>query len=156
MVESDSIRSEPNPKRRPGRGVAPPRGLVPRRSLTGARKLEERAEEIVDAYLRAGEQGDWRALDALVNRVYEKPKEIVVSEQAEPEWKRQLDDFSTDALTRIVHKDNPEVLARMEENGSIRRVDDMTAEERDDLLRALTFQPRLRAVEDEPDEEAVV
>jgi hypothetical protein len=79
----------------------------------------------------------------------------VVSEQAVPEWERQLDDFSTDALTRIVHKDNPEAIRRMEENGTLKRIDDMTAEERDDLLRALMFQPRLRAVEDEPDEEAV-
>jgi hypothetical protein len=88
-----------------------------------------------------------------VNRVYGKPKETVVSEQAEPGWKRQMNDLSTDALTRIVHKNNPEVIRRMEEDGTIKRVDDMTAEERDDLLRALTFQPRLRAVE--PDEEAV-
>jgi hypothetical protein len=83
-------------------------------------------------------------LDALVNRVYGKPKETLVSEKAEPEWKRQLDDFSTDALTRIIRKNNPEVIRQMEENGTIKRVDDMTTEERDDLLRALTFQPRLR------------
>jgi hypothetical protein len=51
----------------------------------------------------------------------------VVSEQTVPEWERQLDDFSTDALTRIVHKDNPEAI-RMEENGTLKRVDDMTAE----------------------------
>jgi hypothetical protein len=111
--------------------VAPLRGDYARRSHTGwtAKKLEERAEEIVDAYLRAGvDQGDWRALDALVNRVYEKPKETVVSEQTVPEWERQLDDFSTDALTRIVHKDNPEAIRRMEENGTLKRVDDMTAE----------------------------
>jgi hypothetical protein len=33
-------------------------------------KLEARAEEIVDAYLTAGlDRGEWRALDALVDRV---------------------------------------------------------------------------------------
>jgi hypothetical protein len=73
---------------------------------------------LVVTYLRAGEQ--WRALDALVNRVYGKPKETVVSEQAEPEWKRQMNDLSTDALTRIVHKNNPEVIRRMEEDGTIK------------------------------------
>src|SRR5205823_959421 len=60
-------------------GVAPRCARFARRSHAGgdwtARKLEDRAEEIVDAYLRAGvDQGDWRALDALVNRVYGKPK----------------------------------------------------------------------------------
>jgi hypothetical protein len=50
-----------------------------------AKKLEERAEEIVNAYLRAGvEGGDWRALDALVNRVYGRPKETFAVEQENP------------------------------------------------------------------------
>jgi hypothetical protein len=53
-----------------------------RRSMTlrdlMAAELERRAEEIVAAYLTAGiEQGDWRALDALVSRVHGKPKETV-------------------------------------------------------------------------------
>jgi hypothetical protein len=91
---------------------------------------------LVVTYLRAGEQ--WRALDALVNRVYGKPKETVVSEQAEPEWTTRTTPRSSGEWRRTARS---------------KRVDDMTAEERDDLLRALTFQPRLRAFE--PDEEAV-
>lgn len=38
--------------------------------------LEERAQDILAAYLRAGlEKGDWRALEALITRVYGKPVE---------------------------------------------------------------------------------
>jgi hypothetical protein len=43
-----------------------------------AEGLEERAGEIVSAYLTAGlDKGDWRALEALVTRVYGKPVERV-------------------------------------------------------------------------------
>jgi hypothetical protein len=48
-----------------------------------AAELERRAEEIVAAYLKAGIQdGDWRALDALVSRVHGKPKETVETVEA--------------------------------------------------------------------------
>jgi hypothetical protein len=65
-----------------------------RRSMTlrdlMAAELERRAEEIVAAYLTAGiEQGDWRALDALVSRVHGKPKETVETiqrSQTEEAW----------------------------------------------------------------------
>jgi hypothetical protein len=89
-------------------GVVPGRELIARRSLAPD-ALEERAEEIVESYLRAGDQGDWRALDALVNRVSGKPKETVVSEQGDPDaaWKQELRDLPRDALYRIVHKNNP-------------------------------------------------
>lgn len=41
-----------------------------------AEGLEERAQEILGAYLDAGlEKGDWRALEALVTRVHGKPVE---------------------------------------------------------------------------------
>jgi hypothetical protein len=42
-----------------------------------------------------------------------------------------------------MHKDNPEIIRRMERDGTLKPVEDMTSEERDDLLRALTLQPRL-------------
>jgi hypothetical protein len=43
-----------------------------------ARQTEERAAEIVGAYLAAGlERGDWRALEALVTRVHGRPVERV-------------------------------------------------------------------------------
>jgi hypothetical protein len=64
-----------------------------------AEKLEARAEEIVDAYLKAGvDQGDWRALDALVNRVYGKPTEHIVSEPVETPVQRYLRGMSTEQL----------------------------------------------------------
>lgn len=41
-----------------------------------AKGLEERAADILAAYLHAGlDKGDWRALEALVTRVYGKPVE---------------------------------------------------------------------------------
>jgi hypothetical protein len=47
-------------------------GLLDRMAV----KVEEKAEEIVNAYLKAGlREGEWRALDSLVNRVYGKPVE---------------------------------------------------------------------------------
>jgi hypothetical protein len=49
-------------------------GLLDRMAV----KVEEKAEEIVNAYLKAGlREGEWRALDSLVNRVYGKPVERV-------------------------------------------------------------------------------
>src|SRR5262249_54568799 len=43
-----------------------------------AEALEEKADAIVTAYLAAGlEQGDWRALEALVSRVHGRPVEKV-------------------------------------------------------------------------------
>jgi hypothetical protein len=42
-----------------------------------------------------------------------------------------------------MHKDNPEFIRQMERNGTLKPVEDMTRQERDDLLRALTLQPRL-------------
>jgi hypothetical protein len=86
-----------------GRGVAPPRGARSHvESHWGtARKLEERAEEIVDSYLRAGQQGDWRALDALVNRVYGKPTEHLVTEPPKPRWQQEMDELSLEELEAL-------------------------------------------------------
>jgi hypothetical protein len=76
-----------------------------RESRWRRKKLEERAEEIVDAYLRAGvEQGDWRALDALVNRVYGKPKETVAVEREESPVERRLREVSTEELEALVQR----------------------------------------------------
>jgi hypothetical protein len=47
-----------------------------------AAEVERRSQEIVAAYLKAGiEDGDWRALDALISRVHGKPKETVETVQ---------------------------------------------------------------------------
>jgi hypothetical protein len=44
-----------------------------------ANATEQRAQEIVDAYLQAGlgDKGDWRALEALITRVHGRPVERV-------------------------------------------------------------------------------
>jgi sulfatase maturation enzyme AslB (radical SAM superfamily) len=100
-----------------------------------AKKLEERAEEIVDAYLRAGvDEGDWRALDALVNRVYGKPKETVVTEEAESAAERALKQMSADELQTYLR--------------GARRMGEMqaaTPEERRDLLRRWNEEDEARA-----------
>lgn len=42
-----------------------------------AEKLDERAEQLIDVALAAGEKGDWRATLALIEQVYGKPKETI-------------------------------------------------------------------------------
>jgi hypothetical protein len=100
-----------------------------------ARKLEEKAEQIVDSYLRAGEQGDWRALDALVNRVYGRPTERIEQVAAESEVNSALKQLSTEDLQAMVQwgRDELEVKAMM-------RV--MTPEERHQLLGRLAPEER--------------
>jgi len=46
-----------------------------------------------------------------------------VSEQGDPDaaWKQELRDLPRDALYRIVHKNNPEVLARMRKTARFKR-----------------------------------
>jgi hypothetical protein len=41
--------------------------------------VEEHGREIVEVYLQAMRKGDWRAAEALMSRIYEKPNETVVS-----------------------------------------------------------------------------
>jgi hypothetical protein len=96
-----------------------------------ARKLEEKAEQIVDSYLRAGEQGDWRALDALVNRVYGRPTERIEQVTGESEIKSALKQLSKEDLQAMVQQGRQELEVK-----AIMRV--MTAEERDKLLGRMT------------------
>jgi hypothetical protein len=49
-------------------------------------RLEEHAEEIVQCFLASAREGDWRAADALITRVYGKPQEKL-------EVSRPEDDF---------------------------------------------------------------
>jgi hypothetical protein len=55
-------------------------------------RLEEHAEEIVQCFLASAREGDWRAADALITRVYGKPQEKV-------ELSRQVDDFDLSKLS---------------------------------------------------------
>jgi hypothetical protein len=55
-------------------------------------RLEEHAEEIVQCFLTSAREGDWRAADALITRVYGKPQEKL-------ELSRQVDDFDLTKLS---------------------------------------------------------
>jgi hypothetical protein len=41
--------------------------------------VEENGREIVEVYLAAARRGDWRAAEALMNRIYGKPEPAVVA-----------------------------------------------------------------------------
>ena len=41
--------------------------------------VEEQGREIVEVYLAAARKGDWRAAEALMNRIYGKPEAAVVA-----------------------------------------------------------------------------
>ena len=38
-----------------------------------AKIVEERGQELAESFLRAARNGDWRAADALMSRIYGKP-----------------------------------------------------------------------------------
>jgi hypothetical protein len=44
-----------------------------------AEKLEEQADEVIDVYWRAGQNGEWRAVDALLDRYLGKPTQPVAA-----------------------------------------------------------------------------
>ncbi len=105
------------------------------RATGSARKLEEKAEQIVDSYLRAGEQGDWRALDALVNRVYGRPTERIEQVTGESEIMSALKQLSKKDLQAMVQQGRQELEVK-----AIMRV--MTAEERDEFLGRMAPEER--------------
>jgi hypothetical protein len=110
-----------------------------------ARKLEERAEEIVEAYLRAGQQGDWRALDALVNRVYGKPTERLVTEPPKPRWEQEMDELSLEELEALRAKYRTEPRKPVEPDPDPRPKETGTPE---DFAWKARRKARLRAVEE--------
>ena len=97
--------------------------------------VEEKAEQIVDSYLRAGEQGDWRGLDALVNRVYGRPTERIEQVAGESEVERALKQLSREDLQAMVQQGRQELEVK-----AIMRV--MTAEERDEFLGRMAPEER--------------
>jgi hypothetical protein len=42
--------------------------------------VEENGREIVEVYLAAARKGDWRAAEALMNRIYGKPEQALVTQ----------------------------------------------------------------------------
>jgi hypothetical protein len=47
-----------------------------------AKLVEEEGEALARSFLKAAEEGDWRAADALMNRIYGKPEQAVVAQVA--------------------------------------------------------------------------
>ena len=47
-----------------------------------AKIVEEEGEALARSFLKAAEEGDWRAADALMNRIYGKPEQAVVAHVA--------------------------------------------------------------------------
>jgi hypothetical protein len=47
-----------------------------------AKLVEEEGEALARSFLKAAEEGDWRAADALMNRIYGKPEQAVVAHVA--------------------------------------------------------------------------
>jgi hypothetical protein len=44
-----------------------------------AKLVEENGRELAESFLRAARNGDWRAADALMNRIYGRPEAAVVA-----------------------------------------------------------------------------
>jgi hypothetical protein len=49
-----------------------------------AKIVEERGQELAESFLHAARQGDWRAADALMNRIYGRPEAIVRTVETNP------------------------------------------------------------------------
>ena len=82
-----------------------------------ARAVDEHAEEIVQTYLDAGRQGDWRALDSLTMRVFGRPTERLETTDT-PELGR-LTNLTPRQLKRLraeLERDNVIPLPRVDES----------------------------------------
>jgi hypothetical protein len=44
-----------------------------------AKLVEERGQELTESFLNAARNSDWRAADALMNRIYAKPEQPIVA-----------------------------------------------------------------------------
>ena len=65
--------------------------------------LEEHGREIVEVYLQAMRNGDWRAADALMNRIYGKPEETVRQVETNPALP-VLKSMSLDEKLELLHR----------------------------------------------------
>jgi hypothetical protein len=98
-----------------------------RRWYPPAREIATGVPDRIDSYLRAGEQGDWRALDALVNRVYGKATEHIVTEAAKPQWKVDMDKLSLEELEELINRQRAEHLRAVEDEVLRRTIEDEEA-----------------------------
>jgi hypothetical protein len=47
-----------------------------------AKLVEENGRELAESFLRAARNGDWRAAEALMNRIYGRPEQALVADTA--------------------------------------------------------------------------
>jgi hypothetical protein len=84
---SSADRIDPTPPPPSWRGMRSPRTAETRRmnALDWAAKLvEENGRELAESFLQAARNGEWRAAEALMNRIYGKPEQPLAVTQPEP------------------------------------------------------------------------
>jgi hypothetical protein len=70
-----------------------------------ARIVEENGRDLAESFLKAAREGDWRAADALMNRIYGKPEETVRQVEVNP---------ATAVLKSMSLEEKLELLARLQ------------------------------------------
>lgn len=77
-----------------------PGGVVPPCAVEVARSpIPENGRELAESFLKAARDGDWRAAEALMSRIYGKPTERVENATAEPETVKRLREMSREERT---------------------------------------------------------
>jgi hypothetical protein len=74
--------------------------VVPRRRLDRRRS----AEELVDLLLKAAGAGEWRAVALMLDRVFGKPTEHVVTEARKSQVELAMDELSTEDLEALARQ----------------------------------------------------
>jgi len=70
-----------------------------------ARIVEENGRDLAESFLKAAREGDWRAADALMNRIYGEPEETVRQVEVNP---------ATAVLKSMSLEEKLELLARLQ------------------------------------------
>jgi hypothetical protein len=129
--------------------VPPRRGVDRRRSHTAdvlADKVEEHAEELVNLMLEAARRGEWRVVSQMLDRVFGKPTEHLVTESPKPRWEQEMDALSLEELEALRAKYRAEPREPVEPDPDPRPKETGTPE---DFAWKRRRKARLRAVEEE-------
>jgi hypothetical protein len=68
-----------------------------------AKIVEERGQELAESFLRAARNGDWRAADALMNRIYGKPEAALVAHVPQNPMADVIRSMSLDEKLELLH-----------------------------------------------------
>ena len=68
-----------------------------------ARIVEENGRDLAESFLKAAREGDWRAADALMNRIYGKPEAAVVAHVPPNPSLPVLKSMSLDEKLELLH-----------------------------------------------------